>query len=126
MTKPEINFLQKTFALMNSMILSGENHSASSKDSYETAMKLLSEKEKSINKTHDLMYPPGYSFHAEYIPTGETWHILGIDIDNNRVCAAGYPQTIAKLTDCKNVTPFKKLTEEELKYRTKYFGSNWR
>lgn len=126
MTKPEIKFLQKTFALMNSMILSGENHSASSKDSYETAMKLLSEKEESINKTHDLMYPPGYSFHAEHIPTGETWLILGIDIDNDRVCAAGYPPTIAKLSDCRNVTAIEKLTEDELRYRKRKFGSNWR
>lgn len=66
-----------------------------------------------------------YSYFARHIPTGEDWYILGVDPDHDRVCAGGYPPSIGKLSDCCNFTENKSLTDEELKHRTRKFGSNW-
>jgi hypothetical protein len=70
-------------------------------------------------------YLSGYSYLAKHIPTGEDWYILGIDEEGDRVCVAGWPATIAKLSDCTNLEIYKPLTDEELAHRGRKFGQNW-
>ena len=67
----------------------------------------------------------GYSYYAHHIPSGEDWLILGIDVKGNRVCAAGWPPSIGKLSDCKNVDPYAEMDEQEIQYRKIQFGENW-
>ena len=70
-------------------------------------------------------FKSGYTYHCHHKPSGEDWHILGIDVKGNRVCAAGWPATKAKFTDCENFCEYEPITQEELDYRTKNFGENW-
>lgn len=70
-------------------------------------------------------FKPGMKYYAHHNPTGEDWVILGINRNTNEVCAAGWPPTIAKLSDCSGWEEAGPLTEEELKYRTKQFRRNW-
>jgi hypothetical protein len=91
--------------------------------------------EKKIDKTtepqHDAKLPvissflSGHSYFAKHLPTGEDWYLLGIDVKGDRVCVAGWPPTIGKLSDCENIVVNKPLTEEELAYRSRSFGLNW-
>lgn len=67
----------------------------------------------------------GHSYFAKHLPTGEDWYILGIDVKGDRVCVAGWPATIGKLSDCKDFEVNKPLTDEELAYRVREFGQNW-
>jgi|LakMenEpi03Aug12_release.lakeMendotaPanAssembly.Ray.scaffolds.fasta_scaffold520280_1 hypothetical protein len=67
----------------------------------------------------------GYSYFAKHIPSGEEWYILGIDVKGDRVCAAGYPASIGKLSDCEEFKKNKPLELSEVEYRTKTFGQNW-
>lgn len=67
----------------------------------------------------------GYSYFAKHLPSGEDWYILGIDINGNQVCVAGWPASIGKLSDCENIEVNKPLTEKEIEYRVKTFGHNW-
>lgn len=67
----------------------------------------------------------GHSYFAKHLPTGEDWYILGIDEKGDRVCVAGWPATIGKLSDCENLEVNKPLTEEEKGYRDREFGQNW-
>lgn len=83
---------------------------------------------KLVNKVKRLFapgYQSGYSYFAHHKPSGEDWFILGIDAAGNRVCAAGWPPSIGKLSDCSNLKKNKPLTEEELQYRNNHFGTNW-
>ncbi len=70
-------------------------------------------------------YESGFSYFAHHKPSGEDWYILGIDVKGDRVCTAGYPPTIAKLSDCEDVEKNEPLTAEELKYRKSKYGENW-
>lgn len=67
----------------------------------------------------------GHSYFAKHLPTGEDWYILGIDVKGDRVCVAGWPATIGKLSDCENFELNKPLTDEELAHRGRKFGQNW-
>jgi len=62
---------------------------------------------------------------AKHIPTGERWLLLGIDTEGDRVCAAGWPPTIGKLSDCETVVELRAMTVEEYHYRRNHFGYNW-
>lgn len=65
------------------------------------------------------------TYHAYHVPSGESWVILGVSPKNNRVCAAGWPPTMAKLSDCKDFEEQGDLTLEERIYREDKFGSDW-
>lgn len=81
-----------------------------------------------IDDVNDLArcdFMSGHSYFAIHIPTGEDWYILGIDEKCDRVCVAGYPATIGKLSDCKEFEKNKPLELSEIEYRTKTFGQNW-
>lgn len=67
----------------------------------------------------------GMTYTADHKPSGESWLVLGIDVKGDRVCAAGWPPTIAKLSDCDNVEAIRKMYTNELQYRNKEFGTNW-
>lgn len=80
---------------------------------------------KEISNNKPSNFVSGYSYFAKHVPTGEDWYILGIDEEFDRVCAAGYPPTIGKLSDCKELEKNEPLTESELKHRERRFGINW-
>jgi len=58
-------------------------------------------------------------------PTGETWHLLGVNKTKNKVCTAGWPPSIALLSDCELVEKGNGITEKERAYRNKNFGADW-
>jgi len=72
-----------------------------------------------------LTFKPGFTYYAKHVPTSETWVVLGIDQKRNRVCAAGWPATIAKLSDMIDFEEVGEIKDDELNYRNKEFGSNW-
>lgn len=73
----------------------------------------------------DMIVLKGKSYYARHVPTGEDWHIIGIRQSGDAVCCAGWPPTMANLSDCINLEPAGELTEQELNYRTQQFGTNW-
>ena len=73
----------------------------------------------------DIDIVPGYSYSGKHIPTGETWWIIGIDLVGDRVCAAGWPPSIGKLSDMQDIAVEKPLTDDEINHRNKHFGYNW-
>ena len=63
---------------------------------------------------------------VKHIPTGEEWFLLGVNKEKDRVCVAGWPPTIANMSDCIELDdPVRELTEDELVYRSKKFGDSW-
>lgn len=58
-------------------------------------------------------------------PTQEEWYILGVNQAQNKVCVAGWPPTIAELNDCEWIKSTGNLTDNEIVYRNKKFGSDW-
>ncbi len=76
-------------------------------------------------KSTNFVFESGFSYTCHHIPTNEDWFILWVDVKNGRVCAAGWPPSIASISDCKDFEKSDKLTEEELKYRASKFGNNW-
>lgn len=60
-----------------------------------------------------------------YKPSKEMWYLLGVNVDKNRVCVAGYPPTMAELSDCELDEKGNGITEEERMYRDKEFGMDW-
>ena len=65
------------------------------------------------------------TYTGHHIPTGEEWLILGIDYKSRRVCAAGWPPSIANLSDMDNMKVRGPRTEEETAYTIKQFGQNF-
>lgn len=63
---------------------------------------------------------------ALHKPTGEKWMVLGVNRHLNKCCIAGWPPTIANLSDMELIFEFvHKLDENELDYRKRKFGTNW-
>jgi hypothetical protein len=73
----------------------------------------------------DFPFKPGWAYSCTHRPTGEEWFILGINKVAGTVCAAGWPPSIAKLDDCTDFRPMRKLKPDEIEYRTKNFGGSW-
>lgn len=73
----------------------------------------------------NIKFKPATAYLAKHTPTGETWYLLGIDPEDDRVCAAGWPATIGKLSDCTDFEERDPLSDNELNYRTKEFGTRW-
>jgi hypothetical protein len=67
----------------------------------------------------------GRSYYAKHGPTGEEWHLIGVSQSRNAVCCAGWPPTMANLSDCTDLELAGVLTEQELTYRTNQFGTDW-
>lgn len=62
---------------------------------------------------------------AIHKPTGEAWFVLGVNRHFNKCCIAGYPPTIADLSDMVLTEFVRELDENELDYRKRKFGTNW-
>lgn len=58
-------------------------------------------------------------------PSGEQWYVLGVNYSEDRLCIAGYPPSLAKISDCEYIESFGEITKEELEHRSKQFGDNW-
>lgn len=71
------------------------------------------------------LFVTGKSYYCQHYPSRERWVILGISKDFKKVCVAGWPPTIANANDCELWEVAKDLTEKELEYRQKEFGSCW-
>jgi hypothetical protein len=67
----------------------------------------------------------GFSYIATHIPSGESWFVLGIDVKGDRVCAAGWPPSTGKLSDCKDIEVNTPMNKGQIDYREKQFGTNW-
>lgn len=76
-------------------------------------------------KINSIKFKSGVKYHAHHNPSNEDWVILGIRNDLSEVCVAGWPPTIAKLTDCSNFKEVGNLSEDELNHRTRNFGEDW-
>jgi len=68
---------------------------------------------------------PSMTYTAKHKPSGETWVILGINIEKGEVCAAGWPPSIGKFNDCKNFRQRSNRTSSEAAHMEKNFGVNW-
>lgn len=62
---------------------------------------------------------------ARHKPTGEEWYLLGVNKERNRVCVAGWPPTMADLSDCELVKKGSGISKTELEYRREQYGYNW-
>ena len=71
------------------------------------------------------LFESGKAYYCQHYPSRESWVILGISKDFEKVCVAGWPPTIANAEDCELWEIGRDLTDEELKYREKEFGSGW-
>lgn len=65
------------------------------------------------------------TYYAKHTPSGEEWLLLGINQERNKVCVAGWPPTIAALSDCTDLEEASELTEKDLAYRNSKFGTDW-
>lgn len=66
-----------------------------------------------------------YTYSGKHIPTGEEWHILDIDHKSQQVCVAGWPPTIAYLSDIENLTESRPRTIKEENHIRKTFGNRF-
>lgn len=59
-------------------------------------------------------------------PTGEQWYVLGVKADADRICPAGWPASIGKLSDCTLVRSGSGISTEERNSRAAMFpGYSW-
>ena len=58
-------------------------------------------------------------------PTGETWLLLGVDTKRGKVCVAGWPPTMAVLSDCTLTKKGIGISDHERAHRCKEFGCGW-
>ena len=71
-------------------------------------------------------FKPGYSYYVTHIPSGEDWYVIGVDPKAGKICVAGWPPTIANISDCKDFEVVSELNEKEIEYRAKTFPYyNW-
>lgn len=71
-----------------------------------------------------MQYEAMAAYTGVHVPTGEEWWIIGVDVGFNKICAAGWPPTMADLSDMKDMTYKRPLNDEELEYRRRRFGSD--
>lgn len=62
---------------------------------------------------------------VKHVPSGEQWFVLGVHKWWKELCVAGYPPTVAKVSDCVLVKKGNGITEKERKYREEAFGPNY-
>lgn len=65
----------------------------------------------------------GSSVHHK--PTDEDWYILGVNYETGKLCVAGWPPSIANISDCELLEKGKGISESDKKYRIETFGSGW-
>ena len=70
-------------------------------------------------------FKPGTIYAATHEPTGDRLVIHGVNVTTDKVCTAGDPPTIAKLSHCIDFEEIRPLTEKELNYRTWMYGTDW-
>lgn len=58
-------------------------------------------------------------------PSEEEWFVLGVCESQDKLCVAGWPPTIADVSDCEFREHSRPVTADEIDYRTKTFGSNF-
>ena len=72
--------------------------------------------------TDERIRPGDYVLHR---PTGEEWWILGVNYAQGKLCAAGWPPTIANIADCELTERGNELTDSERESRQRSFGGEW-
>lgn len=70
-------------------------------------------------------FKSGIKYSCFHTPTMETWLIIGVSNDLKKVCAGGWPPSIADMSDCIDFEEVGILDEAELRYREKTFGTDW-
>lgn len=72
-----------------------------------------------------IVIKPNMTYYGTHIPSKEDWVIIGIDQDRGEVCVAGWPASIAKLSDIVDLEERGERTMDEREYVTKKFGVNF-
>lgn len=72
-----------------------------------------------------LKFESNTAYYCKHRPTGEEWLVIGVSTDGKKVCAAGYPPSIADVSDCEAFTPVGPLTKDQLDHRLCHFGKAW-
>ena len=80
---------------------------------------------KIILKMETIIFQPDMTYYCHHKPSGENWLILGVNIEKDEVCAAGWPPSIGRLSDCEGFEERHLITDEEKDHRSKQFGYNW-
>jgi hypothetical protein len=70
-------------------------------------------------------FEPNMTYYCHHVPTNEDWIILGVNPTRGTVAAAGWPATIAQLSDCTNWEKRGKISDTEHEYLKKAFGGGW-
>lgn len=65
------------------------------------------------------------TYYAHHKPSGENWLILGVNPKTDKVCAAGWPPSIGKLSDCENFEERHLIDDHERDHRVRTFGTDW-
>ena len=76
-------------------------------------------------QTLDEVFKPGATYYCDHKPTGENWFVLGVNRKRGELCVAGWPATMAQIEDCENWEIAGEITDKELEYRNRRFGTNW-
>jgi len=63
--------------------------------------------------------------YAHHEPSGEEWVVLGVDAKGDRLCAMGWPNSIARLSDCRLTERGHGLTDDEVAARQQVYGGGW-
>ena len=69
------------------------------------------------------LFVGGKAYYCHHKLANEDWYIIGISHDFKKACAAGWPASIANISDCDNWEVKSDLTEKEIEYRNKTFGN---
>lgn len=69
------------------------------------------------------MIRPGGTYYCDHIPMGESWVILAVNLISGKCRAAGYPPTVANISDCKNWKWRGYADSEERKYIAAHFSN---
>lgn len=67
------------------------------------------------------VFKPNHSYYAHHVPTGEDWVILAVNQESGKCFAAGWPHTVAEISDCVNWKLRAGLTHQEELHVKEYF-----
>lgn len=67
------------------------------------------------------VFKTGHTLTCHHIPTGENWLILAVHRESGKCFAAGYPPTVAKISDCTDWELAHPLEKEEISHIKKHF-----
>ena len=58
-------------------------------------------------------------------PSGETWYVLGVSRERDKIAPAGWPVCTARLSDCELIERGSGITAEEREGLERTWGGGW-